>query len=200
MRAIQHWRPYICPFECLIRFVPANATVLDIGCGGGLFLGLLAASGPRIASGVGFDVSHAAIATAQQMAQRLARLQPSAAKLSFQQLDVSAPWPAGSFDVVSLIDFMHHVAPPAQRDVLIQAAGHVAPGGVLIYKDMCRRPLWRASANRLHDLLLARQWIHHFPIEDAERSLAETGMSVVHRERLNRLWYGHDLLVFSKSA
>src|SRR5207237_246924 len=46
-RALQVYRPYICPFEALISEVPKDATVLDIGCGGGLFLGLLDAAGRR---------------------------------------------------------------------------------------------------------------------------------------------------------
>ncbi|MBX9737461.1 MAG: hypothetical protein K2X32_11100, partial [Phycisphaerales bacterium] len=44
-RQLQRFRPYICPFEELIRHVPAGASVLDVGCGGGLWLHLLSATG-----------------------------------------------------------------------------------------------------------------------------------------------------------
>ena len=40
MRELQHWRPYICPFEELIKHLPEGAAVLDAGCSGGLFLAL----------------------------------------------------------------------------------------------------------------------------------------------------------------
>lgn len=53
-RAMQHYRPYISPFELLIKAVPPGSRVLDIGCGSGLFLGLLCGTG-RIQSGFGFD-------------------------------------------------------------------------------------------------------------------------------------------------
>ena len=59
-RALQKYRPYICPFEALIEEVPEGASVLDIGCGGGLFLGLVDAAGLR-PEGTGFDVSRPAI-------------------------------------------------------------------------------------------------------------------------------------------
>src|SRR5947208_2041928 len=68
MRKLQHWRPYICPFEELIRHVPGGASVLDAGCGGGLFLALLAATGKRI-TGQGFDISSPAIDVARTMAE-----------------------------------------------------------------------------------------------------------------------------------
>ena len=197
MRTLQRWRPYICPFENLLPFVPDNATVLDVGCGSGLFLGLLVASGHDIASGVGFDASPDAIDAAQHMA-RVVERREGRAVLAFHRLDVAAPWPAGPFDVVAIIDVIHHVPPGQQSNVLEAASSRVAPGGVLIYKDMCRRPLWRAGMNRLHDIVLARQWIHYLPIDEAERCLCATGLRVRHRATANRVWYGHELLVFDK--
>jgi 2-polyprenyl-3-methyl-5-hydroxy-6-metoxy-1,4-benzoquinol methylase len=190
-RKLQHWRPRICPFHRLLSHVPQHATILDVGCGSGLFLGLLAKSGRNI-RGTGFDVSGDAIAVAREMAEG------SGGQLEFLRLDVDEPWPPGTFDVVSIIDVMHHVPPERQREVLKTAAAHVALGGILLYKDMCRQPRWRATANRLHDLLLARQWIHYLPIERVEGWAAEEGLSLEHSERINMLWYGHELRVFRK--
>src|SRR5687767_1446958 len=96
MRKLQHWRPYICPFERLVEHVPVGASVLDVGCGCGLFLGLLAASG-RKPRGVGFDVSGGAIDVAQAMAERA---KAHGADLRFERRDATAAWPAGRFDVV----------------------------------------------------------------------------------------------------
>src|SRR5579864_2231784 len=151
-RKLQHWRPRICPFERLLPHVPAGASVLDAGCGCGLFLGMLAKTGRR-PRGIGFDVSPAAISAASAMAQRVASTAGGGAgSLEFMRLDAGDPWPNAKFDVVSMIDVMHHVTPVGQRRFFAQAARHVAPGGALLYKDMCRRPAWRAAPNRLHDL------------------------------------------------
>jgi 2-polyprenyl-3-methyl-5-hydroxy-6-metoxy-1,4-benzoquinol methylase len=197
MRKLQHWRPYICPFEALIDHVPEGATVLDAGCGGGLFLALLAASGKRI-TGHGFDISPMAIGVAVEMA-KAAKATGSA--LHFEVRPVGDQWPHREFDVVSLVDVMHHVPPPVQREFLLMASRHVRSGGLLIYKDMCRRPRWRAAANRFHDLVLARQWIHYLPIRQVEHWAGEAGMHLVHSgDRLNRLWYGHELRIFRKRA
>jgi 2-polyprenyl-3-methyl-5-hydroxy-6-metoxy-1,4-benzoquinol methylase len=66
-RALQWYRPFICPFEALIVEIPEGAKILDVGCGGGLLLGLVGAAGLR-PDGTGFDVSRPAIALAQRMA------------------------------------------------------------------------------------------------------------------------------------
>ncbi|MGD9690699.1 MAG: class I SAM-dependent methyltransferase [Phycisphaerales bacterium] len=191
LRLLNRYRPYICPFEALIERVPRGSTVLDVGCGGGLFLALLSAT-QRVRLGVGFDSSANAIATAQAIGLPECR---------FIRLDAAAPWPEepALFDVVSIIDVMHHVPPAHQRSVIRTAAGRLSPGGLLIYKDMCRRPRWRAAANRLHDLVLAKQWINYAPVGEVENWAREAGLKLAHAANFTRLWYGHELRVFERS-
>ena len=63
---------------------------------------------------------------------------------------------------------------------------------MLVYKDMCRSPWWRAQANRLQDLLIAREWINYVPVQTVEQWAAEDGMKVRVREEMNRFWCGHE--------
>ena len=195
-RALQRYRPYICPFEELIREVPSGSTVLDVGCGGGLFLGLIDAVGLK-PLGTGFDVSSPAIRLARSMA---AGSDGRTRNLRFQRLDPDEPWPAGKFDVVAMIDVIHHVPPSAQQEVIRRACRRVKPGGTFLYKDMVAQPRWRAIANRMHDLLLARQWIHYAAVADIESWAGEEGMELERSAAFNRLWYGHDLRVFRRPA
>ncbi len=197
LRLLQQYRPYIAPFEELLPLVPRGARVMDVGCGGGLFLHLLAAR-VGLGASVGFDASAGAIAVARSVrhAAELPGLAPA-----FAHVRVQEPWPGPPthpkvFDVVSVIDVMHHVPAADQAGLIAQAARRVAPGGVLIYKDMCRAPLWRAAANRLHDLVLARQWISYAPVEQVEVWARAAGLEVERRAEFNRLWYGHELRVF----
>ena len=68
LRTLQHWRPYICPFENLLGHVPEGSRVLDIGCGSGLLLGLTAGVGVQF-EGVGFNVSRQGIELATRMSR-----------------------------------------------------------------------------------------------------------------------------------
>jgi len=198
MRLMAEYRPMICPFHQVIRCVPAGSSVLDIGCGNGLLLGLLARDG-RLTRGIGFDSSSAAIDTAQRM---LLRTQPnqSAPDLKFERLDVGKPWPDGVFDVVLLVDVLHHIRPTEQEQVVRLAARQVASGGRLIYKDMSRRPRWKAVMNRIHDLLLARQWIHYAAVDKVERWVKSEAFDLVESLDLGMLWYQHELRVFLRRA
>jgi 2-polyprenyl-3-methyl-5-hydroxy-6-metoxy-1,4-benzoquinol methylase len=191
-------RPFICPFDRLLELVPDGASVLDVGCGCGLFLGLLSASGkqPR---GFGVDVSAEAIPTAQTMARRLRETHVST-DLTFERIAPDDPWPKGFYDVVSLIDVIHHIPRPRQRTLFASAATAVRPGGLLLFKDIGPKPFWRACMNRLHDLLVAREWIHLVAADSVASWGRQDGLELIRRERINRLWYGHDLLLFRRSA
>lgn len=196
LRKMAHYRIAICPFDRIVPHVPPGSSVLDVGCGSGVFLGFLAGTVPGM-SGVGFDSSGAAIGVALRMADRVRELGLEAA-LRFVRLEAAEPWPEGQFDVVSLVDVMHHVAPAGQKDMIDKAAAKVKPGGLLLYKDMAERPWMHAWLNRLHDLIVARQWIHYLPVGRVDEWAGELGLVREHAEIMSRLWYRHDFRIYRK--
>lgn len=189
-KLLQIYRPYICPFEAILPFMPEEAEVLDVGCGGGLFLGLAAEAG-ALKSGLGFDANKAVIDLAQ-------KLQISKGEVRFEHLDVEAPWPEGPYDMVSMIDVMHHIPPVAQPGIFDLVAARLKPGGLFLYKDINSADLFRSSMNRLHDLALAQDWVHYLPTEKARSLATGAGLEETHYAKINRLWYGHDLHVFRR--
>ena len=196
-RRMQHLRPYICPFDKLLTHIEPRSRVLDVGCGRGLFLGLLhharlLAPAP-VATSVGFDCSPEAIVIARMMARRAG----AGNSVRFERRDAADTWPAGVFDAVSIIDVMHHLPLHARRTVVHQAASRVRPGGVLLYKDMTPRS-WRSLANSMHDLAVAREWVTYTPVASVEAWAQEAGLRLHHAEAFERLWYGHELRVFVK--
>lgn len=191
----QGYRPYICPFHVLVDYIPRGASILDVGCGAGLFILLMARLG-RIQSAVGFDADGSAIHAAQDAAAKLLDRAP----IHFEQQSAHDRWPKGQFDIVSIIDVMHHVPPERQPDLIAAAAEHLNEGGLLLYKDMASRPLWRAWANRLHDLASAQEWIHYAELDDVISWAREAGLRLDRREAMNMLWYRHEWCLFRRAS
>ena len=162
---IRH-RPEICPFDVILDRIPKGASHLDVGCGSGF---LLFASSRLRNSGRLAGVEANALLI-EQARKALHSLVPSTHPELVATTDPSQ-WPTGQFDVVTLIDVLHHVPPHSQLEFLTDVASRVAPGGILIYKDIADRPFRYALANRVHDLLVAREWINYVPIETVIRKL-----------------------------
>lgn len=192
---LQRLRPLICPFEALLPFVPHGARVLDVGCGSGLLLGLLEADG-RVSHGVGVDPSAATLARAEAMRATLSAERRAA--LTFIQGGV-ADLGQERFDAVTMVDVMHHIPPADQRDAFLHAAACVASNGVMIYKDLLPTPIWRAMANRAHDLALSHQWVHYVAPSMLAEWITASGLTADVMLDLPRLWYAHHAVILRRA-
>ncbi|MBK7284247.1 MAG: class I SAM-dependent methyltransferase [Sphingomonadales bacterium] len=53
-------------------------------------------------------------------------------RIAFQGSAVGDPWPDGPFEVVTMIEVLHHIPTDAQQGALAQCFDHVAPGAMLL--------------------------------------------------------------------
>jgi 2-polyprenyl-3-methyl-5-hydroxy-6-metoxy-1,4-benzoquinol methylase len=181
-------RPWICPFEEIVSRVPRHAEVLDAGCGTGIMSALVAEFAlPKQVTG--FDVSPEAISIAQAGRAAQGGLVEFAVMKAFH-------FPPRRFDVVLCVDVLHHVPPARQWSFLDCLCRALRPGGLLLLKDISPRPWWKAQANRVHDLLLARQWVHYRHETRVTDYLRPAGGRVLECRRLDRLWYSHYLIAW----
>lgn len=189
----QRYRPKICPFSNILKSFPKSAVVLDVGCGSGLLLGLLASAG-RISKGIGFDADQNVV----QLAIEMTNKSGFEDILSFQHIGVESPWPRESINTVSMVDVMHHIPKKQRRACIEKVSDSLPTGGIFVYKDMSDTPAWKALGNRMHDLLLARDWISYSKMQDIITTCEEFGLRVRHQNSWSELWYAHELSVFEK--
>lgn len=188
-------RPHICPFEEVLSAIPESASVFDIGCGSG-FLLYAAAQSRNAQKLYGVDTNAELIEHAEQTLRTLTDVSDINLLASSNFND----WPDEQFDVVTMIDVLHHIPKPTKAEFLQAAMKRVKPGGHFIYKDMAHKPFIYAWANRMHDLILAREWISYMPMPEviSEMHAANLETSDLYKRAM---WvYSHEMTIGTKLA
>jgi 2-polyprenyl-3-methyl-5-hydroxy-6-metoxy-1,4-benzoquinol methylase len=108
--------------------------ILDVGCGFGLFAAYFGQTQPRRRI-VGVDPSARRIAIARDVAGRLGLHEHA-----FVVGDVRDAALAGPFEAAYVLDVMHHLPTQDQRRVLERLRSLLAPGGMLLLKDITTEP------------------------------------------------------------
>lgn len=186
------WRPYICPLDMVLAEIRENARVYDIGCGSGALLYLaLKLRGASVAHG--YDVAADAVE-----ASRAFDAAAPAFAVSHLPPEATPPVLAG-YDTVTMVDVLHHLPPSRQDGFVQQVLANMDPGARLIVKDIEAAKRLGACCNRLHDLVLARQWVHHRRSVDIARLLETEGATIEKTAFRWQLWYPHYQIVAMKT-
>ncbi|WP_432142901.1 class I SAM-dependent methyltransferase [Streptomyces sp. bgisy084] len=113
----------------------APGSALDLGCGEGADAIWLAERGWQVTA---VDISGIALGRAAGHAAEAGVTD----RITWQQHDLSATFPAGTFDLVTA-QFLHSPSDAMPReDILRKAARAVAPGGVLLIVGHAGLPAW----------------------------------------------------------
>lgn len=108
--------------------------ILDVGCGFGLFAAYFGQTHPRRRI-VGVDPDARRVGIARDVAARL-----GLSRHAFVVGDVRDAPLEGPFDAAYVLDVMHHLPEDDQRRVLERLRALLAPGGMLLVKDITTEP------------------------------------------------------------
>lgn len=150
--------------------VPGDGPVLDVGCGTGLFLRELNLPQHRIA-GIDFSVDAASMAWRRNAVPAVCGAMPS------------APFPPGTFSVITMFQVLEHVYDPA---VYIDAAAHLLRPDGRLFVQVPNAGSWQL-------LLLGERWSgldipRHLLLlhaDDLENLLHYYGFEIVRRKRFS---------------
>jgi 2-polyprenyl-3-methyl-5-hydroxy-6-metoxy-1,4-benzoquinol methylase len=110
--------------------LPETGRVLDVGCGFGLWSSYFSLVAPQ-RSIVGVDISERRVEVARDVKRKL-----GLERNEYRVGTVEGSGVEGPFDGIVVLDVLHHVAPEHQRPMLEHLVSLLAPGGVLIVKDI----------------------------------------------------------------
>ena len=178
------WRT--CPFRAVAEAVPRRGTILDAGCGHGLFSLYLAAQAPdREITGVDIDEDKLDVA---RQAARAAGIDD---RVTFRR--VAGDWhPDPSWDAIVEVDMLYLLGRTRAAEWLGGAAAAIAPGGCLVVKELDVTPGWKARWSRFQEVLATRvmritegEELELIPRADVVATMTEAGLTVDAR-RLDR--------------
>jgi 2-polyprenyl-3-methyl-5-hydroxy-6-metoxy-1,4-benzoquinol methylase len=180
--------------EEIEQYLPNAGTILDLGCGFGLFSLYMAACKPN-ARVVGLDVN----------ARRLQIARGAAAQLdihnaTFVQQDLRDWRPDQIIAGAYALDIFHHLPVENGNRLLNDLFAHLEPGGRFLLKDIDTLPRAMLWFTYLLDVLMSPRDEFHYRSAGAwQRQLATSGFAPIYMHYLwDLLPYPHILLICDK--
>lgn len=187
------YRPLISPFQDLLQLINEDSKVFDIGCGSGQFA-LLVAEFTEAKMIYGIEISEKLI----NNANILLKDHQQKKKIEFQTFD-GHTFPAciNEYNLVFLIDVMHHVPQKSQFTFLENIYKNISKGTRLIVKDIdAATPL--VYFNKIHDMLLSGEIGHELTQDQLTNMLEEIGFSIISQNKRRMYVYPHFTIVAEK--
>jgi SAM-dependent methyltransferase len=172
------------------QYLPERGRVLDLGCGFGLFSLYYASVLPELQL-EGIDRNPVRIGMAQTAAHRLAL-----GNVRYRVGDVMDFRGVEPFDAAYMLDIVHHIPAEAVRPLLEQLARVLAPGALLLIKDVDRTPAYKRWFTLALDKLMdPRSPVHYWDADTLTALLTEVGFGVRRHLMVDVLPYPHILYV-----
>lgn len=172
------------------QYLPERGRALDIGCGFGLFALYYAQIHPELEVH-GFDLSARRVAMARRAAREI-----GADNASFHVQNATDLRAHERFDAIYMLDVIHHVPPHAVEPLLREVRASLAPGGILLVKELDTTPAWQRLFAHALDLAMSpssppRYW----STAELGELLARLGFEVKRHAMVDILPYPHVLYV-----
>ena len=175
------------------QYLPAAGRVLEIGCGFGLFSLYYASTGPeRLVRGV--DLDRRRIGMARRAATRL-----GLENVVYEELDARDFKGDTTVSAAYMLDIVHHLPIDAVPPLLHELHRAIAPGGLLMVKDVDTRPApkrWFTWA--LDKLMSPRAPVRYWSGEELTGALHDAGFTVRRHLMVDILPYPHILYVCTR--
>ncbi|MEW5721195.1 MAG: class I SAM-dependent methyltransferase [Chloroflexota bacterium] len=180
--------------EEIEQYLPNAGTILDLGCGFGLFSLYMAACKPN-ARVVGLDINAQRLQIARDAAEKL-----GIRNASFVQQDLRAWRPDQHIAGAYALDIFHHLPVENGNRLLNDLFARLEPGGRFLLKDIDTQPRAMLWFTYLLDALMSPRDDFHYRSAGAwQRQLAASGFAPIF---IHDLWdilpYSHILLICDK--
>lgn len=158
------------PLLKLERHVPQTGTILDLGCGTGIFANILHLGSPKRKI-LGVDLSKSRVETAKKVSNKNSHL-------DFVVGDVNTFY-FKDYEIITLIDLLHHMPFHEQEDLLRKIYLRMHDEGLLLIKDLEKSPYWKYIFHYIQDSLSYRgSRLYFLSAQEMQKLLTGIGFGV----------------------
>ena len=156
-----HIRWWIANFDKLTEFLPREGTIVDLGCGYGIFANYLALSSEK-RNVVGVELSERKLKYADKKLSNARFLHGDIVQQSIPPCDA-----------VLFLDVLHHLDSFEEQEKLLKhCAGLLNPNGFIFIKDIDKKPLHKYYFTQMVDNLLYPGDRYYYRGQDEFQALA----------------------------
>lgn len=187
------YRPLICPFDELLNEVKDAKSAFDIGCGSGQFA-LLLAEFTDIKRIGGIEIDDRLVNNAREL------LKPYSGKVTtdFRPYDgTTLPDNMNEYDLIFLIDVLHHIPVKFQNEFFKRVYAHMRPGARFIVKDINGGSPF-VLFNKMHDLVFAREIGHEWSMKRLCETAEKIGFKILSTNKKQIYVYPHYTVILTK--
>ena len=174
-------RPLILPVYEIVKWIPNNAYILDLGCGKGVLTKYLKDFIQY------FGVDNTVPANSNE--DNINYIQSDC--LNFIKRDIS------KFNTFLIIDLLHHLPKKKQIFFIENIILKMKQGDILIMKDIYPRNFITKFWNSFHDFLISKQIINYFDFDNFEKNL-DINCKIINKYHKRILLYDHYFLILKK--
>ncbi len=147
MRAYLRIKLRICPLIVLEEHFPKGGTIVDLGCGNGLFPNILSLGSPERRV-IGLDLDEKKIEVANKTMAR-------GTHITYRVGDVvEAEYPKG--DIFTLVDVLYLIPYDKQELIIKKCYQFLSEDGTFIIKEMDTQPRWKYTCNFFQESLAVK--------------------------------------------
>lgn len=185
------YRPYICPFDDILNYLPNNLSLFDIGCGSGSFLSIVDEFKKPVRL-AGVEISNDLV----ENARSLFKNKHTPADI-YKYDGNNIPDQLIEYDFVSMIDVFHHIPKEFQVSFMKQLFQKMKPNATLIFKDIDQSSAF-VYFNKLHDLLLSSEIGNEVSLVNAKELLIKSRFTIESFQSRQMLVYPHYTIIAKK--
>ena len=202
-RIYAYIRAKILPISKIEKYVP-EGDILDVGCGYGITSIYFALKNNK-RDVTGSELQKKRVRTANKASRNIDNVSFEARNLIESNKNAQTKFGTlknkffKGYDAIIAIDLLHHIS-NKEKDIFIkECKKRLKKKGLLIIKDIDKKPFHKYLWNYVHDLLMTKDKLYFYSLKQMKSLIEKNEFKIIKIKKLRNIFYPHVLFVCSSN-